>query len=305
MLEITVRTERGERYVRPAAGTLARLVRGLGDEGNRFLVVRRVPDLPTEFAQVWREDGGDFELEHRNGGPATHVRTRLGSAESVAVALTGWARRDADWAAGLAWRRVELPPVPEVPPLELPAEDAAALEERLRETLRCGYADRDQLAEQAEDFLVRGDERPVSGRQARALADRLWLERVAEQAGWEGETDPERIERAFRKLAFGGITAREHFTCCRSCGNAEIGGVSPPDARGFVYFHQQSTEGAANGGQLSLYYGRFDGSEETTAAVGREVVAALTEEGLTVEWNGSPSAAIAVTGLDWRRRLVG
>ncbi|RMI39535.1 DUF6891 domain-containing protein [Streptomyces triticirhizae] len=305
MLEITVRTERGERYVRPVGGTLAWLLRGLGNDGNRFLVVRRVPDLPDEFAQVWREGAGDFELEHRNGGPETHVRTRLGSAESLAVALTGWARRDADWAAELEWERVELPPVPEVPPLDLPAEDVAALERRLRETLRYGYVDRDELAQIAQDHLIKDGERPVSRPQARALADRLWLERVAEQAEWEGETDPDRIERAFWKLAFGGITARQHFTCCRNCGNAEIAGVSPPDARGFVYFHQQSTESAVAGGSLPLYFGGFDGSEETAAAVGREVVAALTEVGLTVEWNGSPSAAIAVTGLDWRRRLVG
>lgn len=305
MLEITVRTERGERYVRPTAGELARLVRGLGDEGNRFLVVQRVPDLPDEFAQVWREGAEDFQLEYRDGGPDAHFGTALASAESLAVALTGWTRRDAGWAAQLAWRRLEFPPAPEVPPLELAPKDAEALAERLREVVAGGYADREELAELAEEYLVRDDERPVSPEQARVLADRVWLERVAEQATWEGETDPERIARAFRRLAAEGITARENFTCCRACGNAEIGAAGPPDARGFVYFHQQGTDAVVSGGRLSLYYGGFDDSEATTTAVGHEVVAALTEVGLAVEWDGSPSAAIAVTGLDWRRRLVG
>ena len=41
--------------------------------------------------------------------------------------------------------------------------------------------------------------------------DRLWGERLAEQAGWEGETDPERLTRAFAALDAAGITARENL----------------------------------------------------------------------------------------------
>jgi hypothetical protein len=137
------------------------------------------------------------------------------------------------------------------------------------------------------------------------LADRLWLERVAEQASWRGETDPERLTRAFTALAAAGITAREHFTCCRSCGQAEIGSEGGPDARGFVYFHTQCTDSAAAGHGLTLLYGGFDGSPDTTAAIGREVVAALGAVGLPTEWDEDPGRAITVTPLDWRRRLVG
>jgi hypothetical protein len=46
--------------------------------------------------------------------------------------------------------------------------------------------------------------------------DRLWLDRLAEQAAWEGVTDPERLALAFGALEEAGITARENFTCCRA-----------------------------------------------------------------------------------------
>jgi hypothetical protein len=102
-----------------------------------------------------------------------------------------------------------------------------------------------------------------------------------------------------------GITARENFTCCRNCGNAEIGDEAAPGARGFVYFHTQCTDAAASGHGLSLLYGGFDGTAETTTAIGDEVVAALEAAGLNAVWNRDPGRSIAVTPLDWRRRLVG
>ncbi len=54
-----------------------------------------------------------------------------------------------------------------------------------------------------------------------------------------------------------------------------------------------------------LYYGGFDGSPDTTTAIGHEVVAGLAAAGLSAEWNGDPGQGITVTPLDWRKRLVG
>ncbi|MET8299291.1 hypothetical protein ABZW02_35635, partial [Streptomyces sp. NPDC005180] len=51
-----------------------------------------------------------------------------------------------------------------------------------------------------------GRNQTAGTQQARQLVDRMWLERVAEQAGWEGETDPERLTRAFEALETAGIT---------------------------------------------------------------------------------------------------
>ncbi len=305
MLDIVVQAENGERHVRVSAEELAGLVRRIGGEGDRFLVLQRVPDLPDVFAQVWHEAGGGYAVEHRDGSAGRHFEATAGDPAAVAAALTGWARRESGWDGGLVWSPLDLAPAAEVPPLGLGDDERAELERRVREALAAGYASRADLAELAEEYLVTGDRRPVSPEQARALADRLWLERVAEQASWRGETDPERLTRAFTALEAAGITARENFTCCRTCGQAEIGDEAGPGARGFVYFHAQCTEAAAAGHGLALHYGGFDGSSGTTAAIGQEVVAALEAAGLRTEWNRDPGRVITVTPLDWRRRLVG
>ncbi|MEU2235281.1 DUF6891 domain-containing protein [Streptomyces vietnamensis] len=301
MLDIAVQTENWEKHVRPSEEDLTGLVRRIGAEGDRFLVLQRIPDLPDVFAQVWHDAGGDFQLEHRAGAPELHFGTRLDAPERVAEVLAAWARGEAAWDTGLSWENMGFPAAPAVP--ELPGEVREEIENRVRSMLLCGYDDRARLTRSAQEDVFSPDEHPVSREQAAALVDRLWLERVEEMAGWEGTTDPERITAAFAELDAAGIVAREHFTCCRSCGTAEIG--AEDGARGFVYFHTQCTEGAANGGPLHLLYGGFDDSAETTAAVGEEVAAALRGQGLEVQWDGDPGQAILVTGLDWRRRLIG
>ncbi|MFF1924857.1 DUF6891 domain-containing protein [Streptomyces sp. NPDC058221] len=303
MLEIKVATENQQNHTRVSDRELSALVHRIGGADDHFLVVERIPDIPGEFIQVWHEGGGVYELEHRAGGAATHVRTVVDAPGRVAGLMAAWARREPGWDTGVGWKSAGLPepePVPEIAP-----EIRSQLEELVRELLRGGYGSVADLAESAEEYLVKDGVRPVTGAQARGLVERLWLERVDEQRLWSDETDADRLERAFTVLDGRGITAREHFSCCRSCGFSEIHAEGREDARGFVFFHLQGTQSAAAGHGLTLYYGGFDESQETTAAVGREVAAVLGEAGLTVEWDGSPGRAIELTGLDWRKRLVG
>ncbi|MEV0095327.1 hypothetical protein [Streptomyces sp. NPDC050738] len=299
MLAISVTTEPGETYERISAPRLSELVGRIGPEGDQFLVVERIPQAPDVFVQVWHETGGDYQLEHRSGGPDAHFQSMVATADLVAEVMASWARDVEGWDAGVVWKRLDLA-VPEI-------EDGVRVqvEEHVRELLAVGYHTRAELAEAAEEWLVVGDHRPVSKQQAWALVHRLWQERLEEQAGWEGETDPERVEAVFAALEEDGITGRAHFTCCRSCGLSEIWGAGREDARGFVFFHSQGAGHAAAGHGLTLMYGGFDGSAETTAAVGREVAAALAGADLPVEWNGSPDESITVAPLDWRKRLAG
>ena len=302
MLEIMVTTNQ-ERRVRPSAGELTELVHRIGARDDQFLVLERIPDLPDVFAQVLHEPGGGYTLEYRDGAPDRHFEATVTLPEEVVRVLTAWARQQPDWQIGLAWSLLDLGSVEEVPPLDLGDAERAELEARVREELVGGYTSRAELAELAEEYLVTEGRRPVSSQQALTLADRLWLERVEEQFTWEGETDPERLTRAFLLLEEAGITARENFTCCRNCGQVEIGGEAAPGSRGFVYFHTQCTASAARGEGLMLLYGGFDNSAETTRVVGDEVVAAIEATGLHATWDRDPSRAITVTPLDWRRRL--
>ncbi|KOV98359.1 hypothetical protein ADK65_21830 [Streptomyces sp. NRRL B-1140] len=301
-LAVKAWTESGQKYTRMTAADVRAAVTGLGRADNRFLVAQRIPDLPDVFAQVWHEEGGDYQLEHRRGRDG-FFGTRLTDPGLVADLLTGWARQEDGWDAHLVWEPVDLGPAEEVP--DLPQDVREQVEERVRLLLRCGYDDRAQLTEDAEEWLVDGDERPVSRAQAGQLVDRLWLERLGEQETWPTTTDPERLTRAFDALNTHGITARENFTCCRTCGTAEIGAERAESDRGFVYFHSQCTESAAEGRGLMLLYGGFDGTADTGTTVGREVVAALTAAGLSALWDGNPDKAIEVSPLNWRKRLTG
>ncbi|MFE9708229.1 DUF6891 domain-containing protein [Streptomyces sp. NPDC005930] len=304
VLALRVETENGRTHTRLRTAELRQLVTRIGHHGDRFLVLQRIPDLPDVFAQVWHEEGEGYRLEHRSAADA-FFGTDLDDVHRVADLLTGWARQEPGWETGVVWEPVPLPPREEIP--DLADEVRAQVERRVREQLRCGYDGRETLSETAEEYLVGGEhgERPVSRAQARQLVDRLWLERLAEQESWGGETtDPDRLTRVFETLDAAGITARENFTCCRGCGTAEIG-AERQGARGFVFFHRQSTEAAAEGHGLMLHYGGFDGSEETTTAVGHEVVAAFAGSGLSTQWDGDPGRAIEVAPLNWRKRLVG
>ncbi|WP_392891940.1 DUF6891 domain-containing protein [Streptomyces sp. LN699] len=307
MLPIRIRTERGDTHDRPSTRTLTELLERIGAPGDRFLIVERHTADPEVFIQVWHEadDTGarSYQLEYREGCADRHFQAYLSTPEEVGRVMAGWARQEKGWELGPAWARLDLPVEAEPPALEDSVREQ--LEERIRLVLRCGYDGIPELIEHAEDYLVKDGVRPVSGPQARVLVYRLWRERVAEQATWTGETDPDRLTRAFAALDSGGITARENFTCCRNCGQGEIWEERVGDARGFVFFHTQCTESVAVGHDLHLYYGAFDAGDEETVSVGREVVAALDAAGLRWAWDGSAGDAIRVTGTDWRKRLTG
>ncbi|WP_406197971.1 hypothetical protein OH807_13290 [Kitasatospora sp. NBC_01560] len=190
---------------------------------------------------------------------------------------------------------------------ELTFEVRREAEERARELIRCGFQEPDEMAESLVDEF---EEQGLTEEDAEEIVAPLWRERLAEQASWPEVTDVDRLEEAFDALEDQGIVAAMDFTCCASCGYEEIGGEADDDSRGFVFFHQQDTEGAAAGRGLMLRFGGFrtdgeskESAEGRTTEIGREVAAALEAAGLTVEWDGSPGKAICVTPLTWLNRL--
>ncbi|MCX3288381.1 hypothetical protein OR263_16985 [Streptomyces sp. NEAU-H22] len=305
-LAVKVLTESGRTHARITAGELRDLVERIGGADDHFLVVQRIPDRPRVFIQTARDEDGAYDLQHRTGSVPHMWGTRVTDPGLVAEVMVRWARQEDGWDAGVTWEREEfgLPEEPPAPALEI----AARAEGYVRELLRDGYLGIEAVIGETGYLMEDGEgSSPLSPAQARALVERLWLERVDEQEAWAGPTGPDRLERAFAALEGAGIVARENFTCCRGCGMTEIGAEVDDESavRGFVFFHHQGTRAAARGHGLSLYYGGFDGSEQTTTAVGHEVVAALTSAGLSAQWDGDPGKAIDVAPLEWRKRLVG
>lgn len=190
-----------------------------------------------------------------------------------------------------------------------PAEAVSSCPDDLAEfvlpMLHSGFYSRSDLVTAAEEYL----EEPGSADVAEHVG-RLWAERRAEEASWPAVTDSDRLGQAFAHLETSGVVARMCFTCCQGCGHLEIHDevAEGADPIGYVFFHSQDADDLV-GGSVYLAWGPFgDYPDEASCRaamlhVADLVVAAVEAEGLSVEWDGSPSRRILVTGLDWRRRL--
>jgi hypothetical protein len=122
----------------------------------------------------------------------------------------------------------------------------------------------------------------------------------------------DRIEAAFAELEERGIIARADFQCCVSCASsameAEVEkwqGLEPPF--GYVFFHEQATDGANEGGSLWLGHGSLkeaatDGNDPVQAndlidsqeKAAEIIVQVLRERGFVVDWDGNVDRKIAV-----------
>ena len=181
------------------------------------------------------------------------------------------------------------------------------LAHQIRTLVQAGYLAPEQVLEAGVDY-VRDEVDDLAALQslARRLVDQALADHAAEQADWKGLTDCDRLDMAFAALNDEGIVARQDFTCCQTCGHAEIAdeidGAGGPDAvRGYTFFHMQDTEAAVNGHGLYLAYGATEPGQDAAAAVGRVVAGALAAAGLSVAWDGDVQRRIGVD-LTWRRR---
>lgn len=182
------------------------------------------------------------------------------------------------------------------------------LHEFVRVQVAAGYATVDEIVDEAVEVFLDETFDPAGLRTAaRAIADRALDAHLAEQAGWPHPTDCDRLDAAFAELTGTGILARQHFSCCGTCGatdireameQAEKGGYT---SRGYMFFHTQDTEHAVAGDGLYLSYGARHPDEALAVAIGHEIVAVLRRHGLAPAWNGRNAHRIALP-LTWRRR---
>lgn len=230
--------------------------------------------------------------------------------------------------------RTKSPPV--VAPVAL---DLDELRDTARTWIRAGFVPYDgfaeRLAEYHEDLC---DDPGALLAAARSVVDEEWARRLIEQATWAEPGDHERLRAAFEDLEGQGLVCRMSFTCCQTCGTAEIDderslresaaeGEYPYAEWAYVFFHEQDAERLADE-QPSLWLSysawhaapgldpelveraragdsgaRQEMVRQTDAAVGRKVHEALVGAGLEVDWDGDPARRISVRLRDWRRPL--
>jgi hypothetical protein len=129
----------------------------------------------------------------------------------------------------------------------------------------------------------------------------------AKQATWTEPTDCDKLDVAFRSLNRKGVIARQNFSCCSNCGEAEIGGEmneAKENGRkviGYAFYHMQDKESAVEGHGIYIKYGAAVVDETRTRLIGEKIMAALTDAGLKAKWNGKPDTCVVVP-MKWRKR---
>jgi hypothetical protein len=169
-----------------------------------------------------------------------------------------------------------------------------------------GFDDAEQIVENVTESVESDHDCEGLRPHIERLTAELLEEHRRRQSQWVGPTDCDRLDEAFAALEAEGIVARQNFTCCQTCGHAEIWGEieevsAERDVDGYVFYHIQDTESACQGGGLYLAYGTTEGGPKELADIGRRIVRALERAGLTVRWNGSTGQRIGVE-MEWRLR---
>lgn len=182
----------------------------------------------------------------------------------------------------------------------------AEMRRHVRNAVSAGLTPRAEMVEGiVELFSDDADEDEIRPHVEQMADEELAAHREA-QKSWPLVTDCDRLDGAFRDLEASGIVCRQDFTCCGTCGSAEIWAEMEnqvPPARGYAFYHQQDTESAVEGDGLFLNYGAVAEGEAAALEIAQEIAIALTHYGLKVEWNGSWEERIGVT-LDWKRRTA-
>lgn len=190
----------------------------------------------------------------------------------------------------------------------LTAEQFDDLHDFIRTQVVAGYTPIGEIAHEAVEVFADEAIDPAQLHAAAvAVVEQVRTVQQHDELSWPPVTDCDRLDAAFATLDGSGIVARQHFSCCGTCGTHEIldemqqatkaGGA----VRGYTFFHLQDTEHAVNGDGLYLSYGATDAGSAASVAIGHEVVAALHREGLAAAWNGKIAHRILLP-IRWQRR---
>ncbi|KFY13682.1 hypothetical protein V492_03099 [Pseudogymnoascus sp. VKM F-4246] len=172
--------------------------------------------------------------------------------------------------------------------------------------VKSGFYTMDELVYQT-SLSIDSNDTTVAHNKAREIIIPHWEKQLLAQQSWSANerTVSDKLTQAFDSLERNHkILARMNFACCRTCAISELAGDCDEDeTRGYVFFHEQITEGLVKGGNVDLYFGSFTRSERKNIDVGKRVVGSLRKAGLRVEWEGDPGQPIVVRCDEWRRRL--
>lgn len=180
------------------------------------------------------------------------------------------------------------------------------ISDEIKAFIKSGFFDKEETFENIQDMFYN------------ETLDEVWIkeeiekqyeQRLVEQNTWEKETDFERLAQVFDKLNSSGIIALHNAGYTRQDGEGdteemheelEAKGIK---TRGYCFYHTQDMDRAIEGDNLLLAFGDFDNDDKLGTGIGKEIVAALHEEGFKTDWSGSVETRIEVVGIKWQKRF--
>ena len=194
-------------------------------------------------------------------------------------------------------------------PKKLTDEVLRRMRERVSNAVAEGFDTDEQIIDSAVECFCDGNDVDASDvrRNAQRFLKQALANHLASQSDWPETTDCDKLDSAFKALEEAGIVCRQNFSCCGTCGSAEIVDEmkAAPDTgreiRGYCFYHMQDTESAVVGHGLYLNYGSTVRAERAWVDTGREIDNALKKAGLKTRWNGRLSDRLFVE-INWKRR---
>lgn len=181
------------------------------------------------------------------------------------------------------------------------------LREHISRDVRGGFLDEEEIIEGCVDCFADEYDEASLRKHVPVLTRELLVAHRKEQANWPATTDCDRLDRTLEELEKSGIVCRQDFSCCGTCGSAEIWAeIEQADAagsksRGYLFYHAQDTESAVENGSLYFNYGSTEEGPEPSLAIANEIQNALQRNGFPVQWNGKLEQRIGIQ-LDWKKR---
>lgn len=114
------------------------------------------------------------------------------------------------------------------------------------------------------------------------------------------------LANAFRELRKMGFIALQNFSCCQTCGNAEIAQRAEKmeeskrqQLKGRVFFHYQDNQDRRNGHNFYLSFGTIHSDEYgylgfPATECGRIVSEILVKHGVPHKWDGNKQTRILI-----------
>ncbi len=174
--------------------------------------------------------------------------------------------------------------------------------------IKSGFESLEDIIESTIEIVEEeGWESEISETWIRENVTRQYNKNLEKSKTWEHPTDTEKLHQAFDNLCRENIIALHNAGYTQSeavydvqeiWSDAEDNGMKPV---GYCYYHGQDLERVIEDNELMIdFYGAKPNNDKEAILIGRKVVAALENAGLTVEWNNTASSRIRVLNFNWQ-----